>query len=62
MKLFVLFISLLQGLALVAGLAVTEAIVQAFKPAFELPFSIWWGLLMCLPGLVMTYLFHRERL
>lgn len=54
MKLFGLAISAVQGGVAVGLLALLQAVVQAFRPEWELPFSIWWGLLFCLPGLAWT--------
>ena len=60
MKYFALMIALVQGLALVGVLAIIQAIVQAFAPTWHLPFSVWWGMLLCLPGLAMAAMMHRH--
>jgi hypothetical protein len=53
-KLFGLAIAAIHGFLVVGLLALIQAIVQAFRPEWVLPFSIWWGLLFCLPGLAWT--------
>jgi hypothetical protein len=54
------FIALAIG-AIHAAIGVTllfmlQVIVQAFSPDWELPFSYWWGAVLCLPCLVITCL------
>lgn len=59
MKIFGLAIGAIHGLIVVGALAILEALVQAFRPAWELPFSIWWGMLFCLPGIAFALLAAR---
>jgi hypothetical protein len=51
---FALIIALVQGLAATGILALLNAIVVAFNPAFILPFSIWWGMVFSIPGLAIS--------
>lgn len=51
MKWFGIGAGVFMGLLFVGILAVVEAAVQgiADNPEWTLPFSIWWGLIFCLP-------------
>ena len=59
MKLAAVIIALAQGLIVVGLLALVQAVVQAFSPAWTLPFNVWWGMVLSLPGLAMFSLFRR---
>lgn len=59
-KLFMLVITALQGIGVVALFAIVKSLGEAFAPSYVFPFNIWWGLLMCLPGLGMAAFFHKE--
>ena len=52
MKYLFIAIAAIQGLFGVGALALLEVIVQAFRPEWHLPFSVWWGLLMGAPATV----------
>ena len=56
MKYLFIAIAAIQGLFGVGALALLEVIVQAFRPEWHLPFSVWWGLLMGAPATVMGLL------
>ena len=56
MKLFAATLGLGWGLILVSILSLIEVVVQAFVPNFVLPFSIWWGLVISLPGFAFAIL------
>ncbi len=60
MKAMGLFIGAFHGLVAVGALALLQAIVQAFAPAWHLPFSVWWGLLAALPGLGFAAFLSRQ--
>lgn len=62
MKFFALAFAAVQGLFVVGGLALIQAIVQAFSPEWSLPFSVWWGLSASLPGIAMAAFFANNRL
>jgi len=53
-------VAALQGLILVGILAIIQSVVQAFQPAFHMPFSIWWGLLLSIPGLLMAFFVSKN--
>lgn len=61
MQLLTIGIAVIQGLALVGILALLEAIVAAFAPGFELPFSVWWGMIGTVPGLAISVLFGKMK-
>ena len=56
MKYITVGIGLLQGLVMVGALVLIESIVQAFRPAWEMPFSPWWGMIFALPAVGMAFL------
>lgn len=60
MKLVIFAVALLQGAMLVGILALIQAIVHAFAPAWQMPFSPWWGMLFAIPGLLMGHAFNRS--
>lgn len=43
-----------QGVIAVALLALLQAVIAAFADGFELPFSIWWGMMLAIPGVAMS--------
>lgn len=62
MPAFALAIAAVQGLVVVGVLYLIQAVVQAFVPTWHLPFSVWWGLLFCLPGIAMAWFMRGDRL
>lgn len=62
MKLIALAAATIQGLTIVGILALLEVVVQAFRPEWSLPFSVWWGLLFCLPGIALAAYAAKHRL
>ena len=62
MKVYSLIIGVFQGLLAVGALYLIQSIVQAFRPEWHLPFSPWWGLITCLPGIGFAVFASREEL
>jgi hypothetical protein len=46
--------SLVGGLVVVGALMLLQAVMRGFVPAWALPFSAWWGLIMAVPGLTVA--------
>ena len=53
MKYLFPIVGALQGLAIVAILALVKALAEAAIPDFTFPFSIWCGMLLSIPGIAM---------
>jgi hypothetical protein len=46
--------SLIGGVVVVGALMLLQSIMAAFHPGWTLPFSPWWGLIVALPGLMIS--------
>lgn len=42
-----------HGLVVTALLYLAQLVIGAFSDGFVWPFSVWWGMLACLPGIGM---------
>jgi len=60
MSIAVSMVAILQGLMAVALLAILQAVLQIWAPNFQLPFDVWWGMLLCAPGLMMAAAARRR--
>lgn len=48
---------MIHGVIAVALLALLQAVIGAFADGFELPFSIWWGMMLAIPGIAASLFF-----
>ena len=56
MKLIIFAMAIVQGLGAVFSLFALELIVNAIAVnGFDWPFSVWWGMVVSIPGLAIAF-------
>lgn len=55
MPVIVFISSLVTGLVVVGALLLLQSVMAGSHPGWTLPFSAWWGMILALPGLLMSF-------